>query len=757
MIEQQYYTSSEIGGVNGTQGYCTIACSSGLNIDILNVIDNGINSTLSPSEHGGFDYQYMYSDNRMIILGHSETILGGRYAFFVHNYILPSGSEEWINTVKKPDNLVYLRFVQPFVHKKQIPQLDQIDEMPVDSADSQYCTITSLLDAVGISKKGYVGLLSDVMEQISNRAFGGVPSTVVAVLSGEREDEQRTNAKKLIKAVLLGLPYGARRFFGYSFLYHGGSLTPSCILTVVERSRISFANKFSQTVYDFSQSADGGKKIDLTLLPLYIRKIYESMDAPTSITEFIDDLEYITTVNNCHYQAMPDYLAAVIIEQKGIENIFSGVTRYEIEKALSLLEQQGSHSDQRNTMLMLNVLLYYLRDSLANNISPDDILFSKCFNRLQQNGCQTSCSEILELIEEVYRLTPPVSYILNWFAVSPYADLFFSKLAMINPALLQEYYSRGLQCDRIPELIILSDKLLKNTNGEQNRSLLIKSTCNRAIEIFNALDYLEREYILKWLDNEVCNSVGVVNKVYQTILNNCYTIGKNGASIDVSEEELILISTLKNAIERYSTAIPYIKVLAATGELLFWYRNDHTIIFQHLSDLRGDKYFYVIRNVSVGLIKESLQNRKYTLHLFLLVWHYFLDFLPDSELTAEIVKKMLICIKSLGEKTLIQYIEWCIRKRLLPNEFCIKNVIFHMGGIILKSEKKGPYCDDREALKKYSVFLNGLLSFMVMDFQYFSDSKRRKKIIDAVASNSFTDRYFMFIDAVNKVFFGGRM
>lgn len=255
LIDQQMYTREKSGIFRSTEGYDTIAKSSGLDNQFIKKYIHPLCVYDAPAEllaKGEKEdalfpsaLQLIRLENGDIVLGNSHYVnadfTGLRSTFFSHNYVIPATrAEEWVHH--------YERWLQAsFEEKYDVEQgqdLPQLQDIPYTSTPSNHIAV---LEQLGIDGATFRQLIGAVMSAIHKRRKVyislHVPITELSIY-----------AKRLTAVITEALPYAFRRRLGFTTYAKEPESRKGMQLMFVESGSIRAGDRNIERDYHFDWS-----------------------------------------------------------------------------------------------------------------------------------------------------------------------------------------------------------------------------------------------------------------------------------------------------------------------------------------------------------------------------------------------------------------------------------------------------------------------------------------------------------------------
>lgn len=267
MIQQQMYARERSGIFRTTEGYDTIAKSSGLDPSFIKKVIHPLCVYDAPEElavSGEKDeaaypetMHLLHMDNGDIVLGRSiyqaTDFTGLRSAFFTHNYLIPSGAD-------KESANDYRSWLQAsFESSYNIDggtEIADLTNLPIQPSASVQPSYQSILALLNINEKRFKQLLYAVMA-----AVGGKKKVYVALDVPIKQ--LPIMAKQLLSVLYASLPYAYREKLGFITYAKEPLSRKSVHLTFVERGSLRAADRSIEKDYTFDLANDRIMNVDL--------------------------------------------------------------------------------------------------------------------------------------------------------------------------------------------------------------------------------------------------------------------------------------------------------------------------------------------------------------------------------------------------------------------------------------------------------------------------------------------------------------
>lgn len=453
MIQQQMYTRERRGIFRSTEGYDTIAKSSGLDSNFVKKQLHPLCIYDAPAElaaRGEKDEAAYPETMHLLQLDNGDRILGRsvyqavdftglRSAFFTHNYVIPKGSAA-------SDYSTWLR--ASFVDRYNIEQgteLPELAELPVQGTASAAAGhgYRSVLADIGIGEKAFKQLLYAVMASI-----GGKKKVYVALDVPIAELPKQ--AKRLLEVLYASLPYAFRAQLGFVTYSKEAQSRKGVHLTFVERGSLRMGERSTEKDYTFDFASGRIMNADT-----------EGVDQP-----FLD-LAWENLERTDRAEPFFRFAADMLADMEP-ERALAASSYHELA-VLFQIEEGDESLYEAHKSAVLHGMLDYLRPAGAidSKVRMND-LFMACFDRENDSVRQGLVPEsyVAECFRDYYRIGGKYmeSKIVTYFVIALNQAIAQRKEDMLaslyeavesNPLLSQGFFSKVLSDHR------LADKLFE--------------------------------------------------------------------------------------------------------------------------------------------------------------------------------------------------------------------------------------------------------------------------------------------------------
>ncbi|WP_053375319.1 GAP1-N2 domain-containing protein [Paenibacillus sp. FJAT-27812] len=379
MIQQQMYARERRGIFRSTEGYDTIAKSSGLDPAFIKKTLHPFCVYDAPAElsvRGEKDasaypetMHLLHLDNGDVLLGRSvyqaADFTGLRSAFFTHNYIIPE------SLANNPD-CDYERFLQAsFEGSYDIAggmEIAELAELPVQAAAAVKPSHRSLLSLLNIDEKTFKQLLYAVMSAVSGKKKVYIALDVpIAQLPGK--------AKQLMAVLYASLPYAYRRQLGFITYAKEPQSRKAVHLTFVEQGSLRLGDRSIEKDYTFDIASGRMMNVDLdgTDQP-YLDFAWDNLERPERAESFYSFAELMLAGMGPERQiAAASYHELCVMYQieEGNESLYEAHKTAVLRGLLEYLQPAGSlDSKIRLNDLFLSRFDYEF-DRVRQGIVPD--------------------------------------------------------------------------------------------------------------------------------------------------------------------------------------------------------------------------------------------------------------------------------------------------------------------------------------------------------------------------------------------------
>ncbi len=288
-IQQQLYTREKSGIFRTTEGYDTVARSSGLDPSFIKKNIHPLCAYDAPAElqvQGEKDaslypasLQLVRLENRDMVLGQSVYVptdfTGLRSAFFTHNYVIPAlRAEEWVHHY---DRWLHADFREQY-DTEEGAELTELEEIPVRD------TVPALdphavLAELGLDEALFRQLLGAVMSAIHRQRKVYISLNVPV-------RELPIQANRLLQVLMLALPYAFRRRLGFTTYAKEPESRKGMQVLFVESGSIRTGDRNLEREYIFDlsngriQAAQAGKAGQL-----YIDYAWQHLSRPNKLQQ----------------------------------------------------------------------------------------------------------------------------------------------------------------------------------------------------------------------------------------------------------------------------------------------------------------------------------------------------------------------------------------------------------------------------------------------------------------------------------------
>ncbi|MGO4695245.1 glycosyltransferase [Paenibacillus sp. 2TAB26] len=296
MIQQQMYARERRGIFRSTEGYDTIAKSSGLEASFVKKVLHPFCVYDAPTElatrgeKDGSAYpetmHLLHLDNGDVLLGRSvyqaADFTGLRSAFFTHNFIIPSGHSS------KPAS-DYMNWLQAaFADQYNIDsgtEIAELLELPIQSAAAIKPSARSILSLLNISEKSFKQLLYAVMA-----AVGGKKKIYVSLDVPIKQLPDK--AKQLLSVLYASLPYAFRKQLGFITYAKEPVSRKSVHLTFVEQGSLRHGDRSIEKDFTFDFGNDRMMNVDLDGIDQpFLDFAWDNLDRPDRTDSFFQFAE----------------------------------------------------------------------------------------------------------------------------------------------------------------------------------------------------------------------------------------------------------------------------------------------------------------------------------------------------------------------------------------------------------------------------------------------------------------------------------
>ncbi|MFX3635777.1 MAG: glycosyltransferase [Candidatus Pristimantibacillus sp.] len=455
MIQQQMYARERSGIFRTTEGYDTIAKSSGLDPSFIKKVLHPLCVYDAPEElavSGEKDeaaypetMHLLHMDNGDIVLGRSiyqaTDFTGLRSAFFTHNYLIPSGAD-------KESANDYRSWLQAsFESSYNIDggtEVAELTSLPIQPSASVQPSYQSILALLNINENRFKQLLYAVMA-----AVGGKKKVYVALDVPIKQ--LPIMAKQLLSVLYASLPYAYREKLGFITYAKEPLSRKSVHLTFVERGSLRAADRSIEKDYTFDLANDRIMNVDLN-----------GMDQPYLDFAWDQLLQGQTDRADRFFQ-----FAELMLADMEPERAITAASYHELCVLFQIEEGNESLYEAHKTTV-LRGLLDYLQPvgALDSKIRLNDLFLSRFDYEYDQVRLgQVPEHFIIDAIKEYYRVDPGnenkiVAFFIlalnNAIKQSREEDAaYFYAAIESSPTLRQAFFSKLMADSRLMESLFI--------------------------------------------------------------------------------------------------------------------------------------------------------------------------------------------------------------------------------------------------------------------------------------------------------------
>lgn len=486
MIQQQMYARERSGIFRTTEGYDTIAKSSGLDPSFIKKVLHPLCVYDAPEElavSGEKDeaaypesMHLLHMDNGDILLGRSiyqaTDFTGLRSAFFTHNYLIPGGAD------KKSSN-DYRNWLQAsFESSYNIDNgtvIPELKSLPVQPSRSLQPTHRSILSLLNIDEKRFKQLLYAVMA-----AVGGKKKVYVSLDVPIKQ--LPIMAKQLLSVLYGSLPYAYRDKLGF-ITYSKEPLSRKSIhITFVERGSLRAGDRSIEKDYTFDLANDRIMNVDLNGMDQpYLDFAWEQLELeqPDRADRFFQ-------------------FAELMLAGMEPERAITAASYHELCVLFQIEEGNESLYEAHKTTV-LRGLLEYLQPAgaLESKIRLNDLFLSRFdyeYDQLRLGRVPENF--IIDTIQKYYRLDPySENKIVAFFILAlnnamkqkkQDATVYFYKAIESSEALSKAFFSKLMTDSRLIESLFIPflEKKLGAAVGVQSLLQLIEQWGSKHSQLF---------------------------------------------------------------------------------------------------------------------------------------------------------------------------------------------------------------------------------------------------------------------------------
>ncbi|MCJ8012044.1 hypothetical protein MUG84_09845 [Paenibacillus sp. KQZ6P-2] len=503
-VQQQMYTRERHGIFRSTEGFDTIARSSGLDPSYIKKVLHPFCQYDAPAElmarteKEGQEYpdalHVIHTETGETIVGRSvyqpADFTGLRSAFFTHNYVIPAGYQESPET----DYRAWLHAA--FAEKYDIEQGMELPELTAIPSKDRGGSMNreqalSLLQELKIDEQVFKQLLFAAMASVAGK------KKVYIVLDVEIE-QLSDKAKELLALLFASLPYGIRRQLGF--------LTYAKEPQSKKGIQIMFVEKGSLRLNDRSIEKD-------FLFELVSGRVFNA-DLDWSDQPYLD-FAWETLGNPERAERFYQFAAHMLKDMEPIRQI--AIASYHEFAVLFQMEEGNVKLYEQNKLTVLRSMLDYLAPAgaLAAKMRLNDLFlasFDLEFDHVKQGEIQEP--EVMECIKDYYRIDKKHSgrKIVEYFirtlnnAISKnQKDLLSAIYAMIDsdPELSRAFFGKVLASPGLPKLLFnpyIENRMKKAPRARDLADLLHSWTVSHPV-------VLESEFFTKLAEAQLMDKL----------------------------------------------------------------------------------------------------------------------------------------------------------------------------------------------------------------------------------------------------------
>ena len=484
-IQQQMYARERRGIFRSTEGYDTIAKSSGLDPSFIKKVLHPFCVYDAPAElaaRGEKDgalypetMHLLHLENGDVLLGRSvyqaADFTGLRSAFFTHNYIIPSGYGS--KSASDYKNWLQAAFTESYDIDNGM-EIAELASLPIHAAAAVKPTYHSILTLLNIGEKRFKQLLYAVMS-----AVGGKKKIYIAL---DVPIKQLPDKAKLLLSLLYAcLPYAFRKQLGFITYAKEPQSRKSVHLTFVEKGSLRQGDRSIEKDYTFDFVNDRVSNVDLdgTDLP-YLDFVWDNLDRPERVDNF--------------FQFAEQMLAGMEPERQ-----IAAASYHELCVIYQIEEGNDSLYEAQKTAVLRGLLEYIQPSgSLDYKIRLNDLFLSRFdyeFDRARQGEVPEAF--IVDAFKDYYRIVGRnienkiVSFLIlalnNAIKQNDQeAAAFFYAAIESNPALIRAFFTRLLTDSRHASTLFIPylEKKLKAAAGAKSVLQMIEHWGNNHPRLF---------------------------------------------------------------------------------------------------------------------------------------------------------------------------------------------------------------------------------------------------------------------------------
>lgn len=630
MVQQQYYTREKRGIYSTTPGYDSIAKSKGLE-------DNFVKNVLHPfcaydvpselSNKGEKDTEKypkaltcFYTENGELVLGQAAYVgadyTGMRNTFFAHNYIIPE--EEKNEFIINPNRLFDIKGFKesyPIENGELLPEVTLGDI--IGNTDNNISSFQQVLKSMGVSTEIYKKLIYALFMSVTNKKK-------IYVSFNVEINELPSYAEKLMKCLLLGLPYEIRRNIGFITYTREAKNKKYINISFIEKGNLRSDDTEVNRgyIFDFNKNKFSNVNFDLAS-EQYLNFVWNNLDDQNKLKKFYDLFEGIFK-----HEDVKDSLSistyskvAYLFESYENEYMFFEENRVKVfEYAYEFLNKPKLENKvwlqdlftkifQKERQKTENASNYYTNrltvkafiDNYDNHdfFSKDinSIIVKSILNAQKSNEMHYIIDIFFELknqkqmfIETIDKMYSPIEVkenILNWYIQDRMAKVNIAEALFDEMNFWDEYSTKVIEDDFF--YIIVKDKIFELIKKDEKKIQLAKII----IEFLN--QFKERCSEI----SKACISK-IINQIYKFVfsaidmdelniedvleLNDHYIKEINKNDLDVDEEKIQVIQQLVKIIKYTNNGMNSKENFEVISNLPFLYRNSTKKFLQKAYD-----------------------------------------------------------------------------------------------------------------------------------------------------------------------------
>ncbi len=393
MIQQQMYARERRGIFRSTEGYDTVAKSSGLEPAYIKKVLHPFCVYDAPTElatrgeKDGSAYpetmHLLHLDNGDILLGRSVykavDFTGLRSAFFTHNYLIPAGHED--ESADRYESWLRASFDDQYDIENGT-ELAELASLPTHRASAIKPTYRSTLALLNIGEIPFKQLLYAVMT-----AVGGGKKKIYVSLDVPIV-QLPEKAMQLLNVIYASLPYAYRKQLGFITYAKEPQSRKGVHLTFVEQGSLRASDRSIEKDYTFDFASGRITNVDLDGADQpYLDFAWDNLERPSRADGFYP-------------------FAELMLADMGVERKVAAASYHEL-CVIYQIEEGNESLYEAHKSVVLRGLLDYLQPSGALNakIRLSDVLLSRFdyeFDRVRQG--QVPDAFIVDVFKEYYRI-----------------------------------------------------------------------------------------------------------------------------------------------------------------------------------------------------------------------------------------------------------------------------------------------------------------------------------------------------------------